>query len=160
MSFLPAPQAAVVFAVFAFAYFLSTLVRAVTATLSPVLTAEFALQARDLGLLAGGYFLGFTLTQLPLGHWLDRQGPRRVLLGFLSVAVVGCALFAWAQSFALLLLARVLCGVGLSACLMAPLTGYRRWMAPAVQLRANSWRTADRQAQLHHRHGGRDRLPR
>jgi predicted MFS family arabinose efflux permease len=38
-----------------------------------------------------------------------------------------------------LLLARVMCGVGVSACLMAPLTGYRRWFTPAAQLRANSW---------------------
>ena len=59
----------------AFAYFLSAMVRAITATLSPTLIPEFDLQARDLGLLAGGYFLGFAATQLPLGHWLDRHGP-------------------------------------------------------------------------------------
>ena len=29
--------------------------------------------------------------------------------------------------------------MGVSACLMAPLTGYRRWLQPATQLRANSW---------------------
>jgi len=29
--------------------------------------------------------------------------------------------------------------VGVSACLMAPLTGFRRWLTPATQLRANSW---------------------
>jgi predicted MFS family arabinose efflux permease len=29
--------------------------------------------------------------------------------------------------------------VGVSACLMAPLTGYRRWLTPASQLRTNSW---------------------
>lgn len=57
---------------------------------------EFALSAADLGLLAGGYFLGFALTQLPLGHWLDRLGPQRVLLGFLSIAVVGEGGAAWA----------------------------------------------------------------
>ena len=44
-----------------------------------------------------------------------------------------------ATSFSGLLAARVLCGVGVSACLMAPLTGYRRWLTPAAQLRANSW---------------------
>ena len=52
-------RAVAVFVVFAFAYFLSTLVRAITATLSPTLVDEFGLQARELGLLAGGYFLGF-----------------------------------------------------------------------------------------------------
>lgn len=131
--------AVIVFLVFAFAYFFSALVRSVTATLSPQLTAEFALSARDLGLLAGGYFLGFAALQLPLGQWLDRHGPRNVILGFLAVAVAGCAAFALAQGFTGLLLARVLCGVGLGACLMAPLTGYRRWLDPVSQLRANSW---------------------
>ena len=135
-----APRAAVwVFLAFALAYFFSTLVRAVTATLSPVLSAELALTASDLGLLAGGYFLGFALTQLPLGTWLDRHGPRRVILAFLCVAVLGCAAFALANSFAGLLAARVLTGMGVSACLMAPLTGYRRWLRPEQQLRANSW---------------------
>ncbi|MGM9428432.1 MFS transporter [Hydrogenophaga sp. MI9] len=134
------PRTAVaVFLSFALAYFLSALIRAVTATLSPVLSAELSLQARDLGLLAGGYFFGFALTQLPLGAWLDRFGPRRVILAFLGVAVLGCAAFASATSFAGLLAARALTGMGVSACLMAPLTGYRRWLSPATQMRANSW---------------------
>lgn len=128
-----------VFLAFAAAYFLSALVRAVTATLSPSLSAEFGLSSGDLGLLAGGYFLGFALTQLPLGFWLDSHGPKKVILCFLSVAVVGCLAFSWASSFSGLLAARVLCGIGVSACLMAPLTAYRRWFAPQTQLRANSW---------------------
>lgn len=136
---LPPPTAVLVFLSFALAYFLSALVRAITATLSPTLSAEFALQASDLGLLAGGYFLGFALTQLPLGNWLDRFGPKRVILGFLAVAVLGVVAFALAGQFATLLAARVLTGMGVSACLMAPLTGYRRWLTPAAQLRANAW---------------------
>ncbi|WCM93523.1 MFS transporter [Acidovorax sp. NCPPB 2350] len=128
-----------VFLAFAFAYFLSAASRAVTATLAPSLVAEFALQPRDLGLLAGGYFLGFAAMQLPMGQWLDRYGPRAVVLGFLGVAVAGCAVFAVASGFSGLLAGRVLCGAGVSACLMAPLTGFRRWMAPETQLRANSW---------------------
>lgn len=131
--------AIVVFAAFAVAYFLSALIRAITATLAPLLTSEFGLQARDLGLLSGAYFLGFALTQLPLGTWLDRHGPRRVVLGFLAVAVLGCLAFSMAGGFWSLFVARVLCGVGLSACLMAPLTGYRRWLSLAAQMRANSW---------------------
>lgn len=132
-------HAMVVFAAFAFAYFFSALIRSVTATLAPTLTQAFQLSASDLGLLAGGYFLGFAATQLPLGAWLDRYGPRRVLACFLCVAVAGCAAFALASQFSGLLLARILCGVGVSACLMAPLTGYRRWFTPGAQLRANSW---------------------
>ena len=131
--------AAIVFLAFAGAYSLSALVRAIIATLSPVLSLEFSLQSRDLGLLAGGYFLGFAATQLPLGTWLDRHGPKRVILCFLAVAVVGCLVFSAAGSFSGLLIGRVLIGMGVSACLMAPLSGFRRWLDVPSLLRANSW---------------------
>jgi MFS family permease len=132
-------DAILVFLVFAVAYFLSALIRSITATISPTLTSELALGAKDLGLLAGGYFLGFAAMQLPLGSWLDRHGPKRVVLSLLAVAVLGCVAFSWASGFGGLLLARILCGVGVSACLMAPLTGYRRWFDSAILMRANSW---------------------
>lgn len=131
--------AALVFLAFAAAYFCSALVRAITATLSPVLTLDFNLKASDLGLLAGGYFFGFAAMQLPLGRWLDRYGPKRVILYFLSFAVLGCIAFSMASSFAWLLAARVLVGMGVSACLMAPLTGFRRWLDGSSMVRANSW---------------------
>jgi MFS family permease len=131
--------ATTVFLIFAFSYFLSALVRGVTATLAPAFTAEFGLTAGDLGLLAGAYFLGFAATQLPLGSALDRLGPKRVLLALLAVAVLGCAAFALARDFIGLALARALIGVGVSACLMAPLTAFRHGFGDVAQLRANSW---------------------
>jgi predicted MFS family arabinose efflux permease len=144
---LPAPAlahetarpAAAVFGVFAFSYFFSALLRAVTATLAPVFSAELGLGAGALGLLAGAFFLGFAVPQLPLGHALDRYGPRRVILALLTLAVLGCAAFALAGGLAALVAARVLIGAGVAACLMAPLTCYRRLFSPAAQLRANAW---------------------
>ena len=90
--------AARIFFAFAFCYFFSALVRAVTATLAPSFSAEIGLRAADLGLLAGAYFLGFAALQLPLGAALDRIGPKRVLIGLLFVAVLGCGAFALATS--------------------------------------------------------------
>jgi predicted MFS family arabinose efflux permease len=132
-------RALLVVALFAAAYFLSALVRAVTATLAPTLAAEFALTPADLGLLAGAYFLGFAVPQLLLGHWLDSVGPQRVLVGFLGVAVVGCAAFAMADGRWGLVAARAAIGVGVCACLMAPLTAYRHWFSSAWQMRLNAW---------------------
>ena len=132
-------RALAIFLAFAVVYFFSALLRAVTATLAPVFSAELGLAAGQLGLLAGAYFLGFAAMQLPLGSALDRWGPRRVLLAFLSAAVVGCIAFAAAASLTQLLLARLLIGVGVSACLMAPLTCFRHHFSPGAQLRANSW---------------------
>ena len=86
-------NAAIVFFVFATAYFISTLIRAITATLSPTLSLEFQLEARDLGLLAGGYFLGFSIMQLLNGFWLDKYGPKKVILYLLCIAVVSCLIY-------------------------------------------------------------------
>jgi MFS family permease len=131
--------AAWIFLAFAFTYFLSALLRAVTATLAPVFSQEMGLGAADLGLLAGAYFVGFASLQLPLGRALDRFGPRRTLLALLTLAVLGCAAFAMAGSLAGLIAARALVGAGVAACLMAPLTLFRRLFSPAFQLRAHSW---------------------
>jgi predicted MFS family arabinose efflux permease len=135
----PVRLAVAIFGSFAFAYFFSALLRAVTATLAPAFSEELGLGAGDLGLLAGAYFLGFALLQLPLGSALDRFGPKRVLLAFLALAVAACCGFAMARSFAGLIAARALIGMGVGACLMAPLTAYRRRFSPAAQMRANSW---------------------
>ena len=136
---LPRKQVITVFFVFAFGYFLSCLLRAITATLSPVFTLEFDLMAADLGLLAGGYFLGFASMQIPLGYLLDKLGPKKIVSTFLLIAFIGTVSFALAQSFSGLLISRILIGVGSSACLMAPLTGYRIWLKENQQQRANSW---------------------
>lgn len=124
---------------FAFAYFLSALLRAVTATLAPVFSSELGLSPADLGLLAGAYFLGFAAMQLPLGRALDRFGARRVLFVLLSAAVVGCLAFALAGTLVSLIAARLLIGMGVSACLMAPLTCFRHLFDTSTQLRLNSW---------------------
>ena len=132
-------KSVLIFLVFAFAFFISNLLRSIIATLSPILTSEFNLTAGNLGLLAGGYFLGFTCMQIPLGFLLDKHGPKKIVSSFLIIAIVGTASFALAQNFASLLISRVFIGIGVSACMMGPLTGYRIWFADKYQQRANSW---------------------
>ena len=139
LNLLSRNTAIIVFFVFASAYFTSTLIRAITATLSPTLTVEFQLEARELGLLAGGYFLGFAIMQLPNGYWLDKFGPKKVILFLMSVAVISCFIFSISNNFFSLLISRFFIGVGVSACLIAPLTGYREWLAANMQQRANAW---------------------
>lgn len=132
-------KAIVVFLVFALAYFISTLIRASTATLSPIFSQELGLKAGDLGLLAGGYFLGFAAMQLPNGIFLDKFGPKKIILFFLTIALFSTIAFSKSESFLSLLISRILIGIGVSVCLMAPLTGYRRWLALDQQQRANAW---------------------
>ena len=129
----------IIFCVFAFGFFISNLVRSITATLTPVLTYEFDLTAGNLGLLAGGYFIGFSIMQIPIGFLLDKYGPKKIIGYFLIIALLGTVSFAFAKSFSGLLISRIFIGVGVSACMMGPLTGYRVWFAEKYQQRANSW---------------------
>ena len=132
-------KAIIIFLVFALGYFISTLLRAITATISPELVNEFNLSAGELGLLGGGYFLGFASVQIPLGYMLDLRGPRKIVSYFLSLTIIGLLIFALAQNFLTLLVSRIIIGVGVGACLMGPLTAYRIWYQDETQQRANSW---------------------
>ena len=132
-------KAITIFLVFALGYYISNLLRAITATISPNLISEFNLSAGDLGLLGGGYFLGFAAVQIPLGYLLDNKGPKKIVSYFLLIAVLGMISFSLSENFITLLLSRILIGIGVGACLMGPLTAYRIWYQDETQQRANSW---------------------
>ena len=136
---LPKQKAITIFLVFALGYYISNLLRAITATISPSLISEFNLSAGDLGLLGGGYFLGFAVVQIPLGYLLDKSGPKKIVSYFLLIAIVGMISFSLSQNFTSLLISRALIGAGVGACLMGPLTAYRVWFQGETQQRANSW---------------------
>ena len=76
------------------------------------------------------YFFSFGLFQIPLGVLLDRFGPRRVNACLLVLAAAGALLFAKADSFENLVLARALIGIGVSACLMATIQAFILWFPP------------------------------
>ena len=132
-------KAIIIFLVFALGYFISNLLRAITATIAPELVSEFNLTSGELGLLGGGYFLGFASVQIPLGYLLDSKGPKKIVSYFLTLSIIGLILFSLAQNLMMLLISRVLIGVGVGACLMGPLTAYRIWYQDETQQRANSW---------------------
>lgn len=119
-------------------FFLSYYYRAVNALLGPVLAAEFALSAAELGLLTSVFFLAFAAFQLPLGVLLDRFGPRRVNAALLLVAAAGALLFAASRSYAQLVAGRALMGVGVSGCLMAAFQAWVLWHPPERIARLNA----------------------
>ncbi len=128
-----------VFAPFVAGYFLSYLYRTITALISDGLARDLDLGPSDLGLLASMYFLAFGLIQLPLGVWLDRFGPRRVQTVLLAIAAAGALMFALAGSFATLMLARILIGLGVAGGLMAGLKAIVLWFPPDRIALANGW---------------------
>jgi MFS family permease len=124
---LDATAATKIFISFAFAYFISYAFRSINAVIAPDLLGELHISNSDLGLLSAAYFIGFSITQLPIGLCLDRFGPRRTEMVLMIFAVIGALIFAWADYFLTLVIGRVLIGIGVSACLMAAFSGFRSW---------------------------------
>ncbi|MGE3064439.1 MAG: nitrate/nitrite transporter [Hyphomicrobiaceae bacterium] len=120
-------------------YYLSYLYRSINALISEALVAEFALSPGNLGFLTATYFLAFAVIQLPLGCCLDRFGPRRVQAVLLSIAAAGAALFAYADSFVTLAIARGLIGLGVAGALMAGLKAIVLWFPAERIALANGW---------------------
>jgi predicted MFS family arabinose efflux permease len=119
-----------VFLPFAFAYFLSYIFRGVNAVIFPYLERDIGITAADLGLLTSAFFLFFALVQPLQGVALDRYGPRRVQVVLIIVAALGSALFGLCSSFAELIVARVLIGIGFAGGLMAAIKVFTLWYPP------------------------------
>lgn len=118
-----------VISIFAWGVFLSFMLRTVNASIASDLSSDLALTSSQLGSLSSAYFLGFALTQLPLGILLDRFGARRVQAVLLLTAAVACWGFALSDTYGLLWWSRALMGVGTAGALMAGLKAFRFWYA-------------------------------
>jgi predicted MFS family arabinose efflux permease len=105
--------------------------RTVMALIGPVMAAEFAWSASELGLLAACMYAAYAVAQLPVGVALDMFGPRRIQASLALLAALGFAVFAMSHSLAGFALARIILGVGVSAALMAIIKAHSQWFAPA-----------------------------
>lgn len=117
---------------------ISLLLRSSIGVLGPDLVQEFSIGPEKLSLLAGVFFLVFAAIQLPVGLLLDRFGPRLVSALFLGIAVVGCVVFAAAGSFAMLLVGRIIMGVGCGALMISGFVLLSRWFPAETYARASS----------------------
>ncbi|MEB2317542.1 MAG: MFS transporter [Pseudomonadota bacterium] len=136
---LPPAAGARVFAALAAGYVMSYALRSVNAAIAPELVADLGLSHAALGALTSAYFFAFAALQLPLGIWLDRYGSRRTDGILLMVAALGCAIFAVADSFAMLWIGRALIGAGVAGALMASVRVYRFWFRLQLQQSLMAW---------------------
>ena len=136
----PAPQSYLtgllgvrIFLAFASGYFISYALRSVNAALAPLLASDLTLSHSALGWFSSAYFLAFGAMQIPVGIWLDRYGARRTESALLRVAALGSLLIAFGQELWVLFLGRILIGIGVSPCLMAAYSYFRRCYRPEQQ---------------------------
>ena len=89
--------------------------RASGSIFSPILIEQLSLSGTAIGVLTAALFLSNIAAQTPIGAALDRYGPRAMLAGGVIVAAVGTLLFAVAEDYWTLLVARILIGLGLTS---------------------------------------------
>ncbi len=130
------------FAPFAAGFFFSYIFRNVNAVIAKDLAAEFSLSPADIGLLTSMYLLAFAAMQVPVGVFLDRYGPRRVVAALLCIAGLGSLGFALAGSYGELALGRALIGLGVSACLMGSIKAFTLWFPLERLATLNGWMIA------------------
>lgn len=82
---------------------------------TPILIEELSLTAFAVSALAAMLFVSSVIFQLPLGAALDRVGPRLLMAATTGSVAVGTAIFALAQDYGQLMLARMLLGIGAAA---------------------------------------------
>lgn len=123
-------QLLIVLLPFALMPMVSFLYRMANAVIAPDLVAELGLDAAGLGLLTSAFFMGFGLTQLPLGMSLDRWGPRRVAAVLFVVGGLGGVVFATGETVLQLGIGRAMMGVGMACSVMAGLKAANLWFPP------------------------------
>ena len=98
------------------AWILSYVDRMVMSVSIPYISRDFHLAPVAAGVLMSSFFFGYALMQIPAGMLADRFGVRKVITVGLIWWSAFTALTAWAGTYAVMLLVRVLFGLG-EACL-------------------------------------------
>jgi MFS family permease len=75
---------------------------------------EFGVGLASIALLSSAYFYAYTVMQLPCGILVDRWGSRRTVSAFLVIAAAGAILTGIAGSFEMVVVGRVLIGLGVA----------------------------------------------
>lgn len=103
------------------------------ALMKPKFSEEWGLTETELGLLDSAFSLAYTLPQIPLGIATDLCGVHLMLTGMILVWSSGLAMHAAAGSITHLWYARVVLGIGQSACFAALTRLSRHWFPLAIR---------------------------
>ena len=93
---------------FSFAFFQ----RITPSVMTEDLMRDFGVTAVVIGTLSALYFYAYACLQVPIGVFVDRWGPRRMLAGAIALNGIGTLMFATTGDLGVAYLGRVLIGIG------------------------------------------------
>lgn len=102
----------IVFTTVLFTYFLIVSQRTAPGLISDQLMKDFSVTASTIGLLTSIQFFAYASLQIPIGILSDRFGPNLFLIGGALLNGVGTIIYSLAPNEFILLLARLLVGMG------------------------------------------------
>lgn len=111
-------------------YLLAVFHRSSLAVAGLAATDRFGISASQLATFTMLQLLVYAAMQIPVGLLVDRFGPRRVLLTGAVVLIAAQAGFAFADTYALALLARLFVGIGDAMTFICVLRLVSTWFAP------------------------------
>ena len=95
-------------------YYAENMLKAAASALSPVLIKELDINKGTMGLLITAFFIIYGIMQIPAGMLTDKFGPRKTILGFTALTLVGIFLFWVSFRFEMLVVAQIIMGIGCS----------------------------------------------
>ncbi len=111
-------------------YFIENFLRTAPSALSPILIESLGISYGVMGLLLSSYSLLYSVMQVPAGILSDGLGPRKTIIGFTLVSVVGVFLFYLGSSIEVLLAAQMLIGLGGSVFYINAIKLVSNWFPP------------------------------
>ena len=79
-------------------YAFQMILRVMPVIMLDYLARKVGLNASQLGLLAGVYYIGYCIAHIPIGIMLDRLQPRCIIAGCILICVAGLYLTSFATS--------------------------------------------------------------
>ena len=120
----------VIFTIASSSFVLSQFYRVSVAVISPNLISDLGLDTSGLSLISAAFFYAFALMQIPVALYLDSIGPRISMTILTLVAVAGSLIFATGESLSMMVIGRVLMGIGMACNLMGTLKLITLWFGP------------------------------
>ena len=120
----------VIFIIASSSFVLSQFYRVSVAVISPNLIQDLGLDTSSLSLISAAFFYAFALMQIPVALYLDSIGPRISMTVLTLLAVAGSLIFAMGESLSMMVVGRVLMGIGMACNLMGTLKLITLWFGP------------------------------
>ena len=101
------------------------ILRALPNIIMPDIMNKYSIGATEFSSFAGMYYIGYVIVHIPIGILLSRLGAKIVLPACIALTAIGLVPLAYFDNWAVVIIGRVLTGIGSSAAIVGALQIFR-----------------------------------